>query len=239
MRADLSEPRAAVDWAVAQLETLGARIGAWLQSRPYEITTDFDPERGKNVIRYRIKTPPLILNAEAGAITNSIRTGLDLLASALAKCNGFPDPKDVYFPISASAAEFKNSGSKKIKRLSAGDQAIIEALAPYQGGNDLLFAFHQMDIIRKHRALLTVYRDRHFLLSGTGLDAIFADELPPPERPKDKSILARTNPSTTDCQIELAIEVTLAGAEPLSAKPVVPALREFASLVYSVIARFE
>jgi hypothetical protein len=238
---DLLEPRASVDWAVAQLETLAGRIKAWEEKRPYELVTYFDAERGKYAFKYAVGNPlPLLINAEAGAIINSIRSSLDILAVALAKRHGAANVKDVSFPVSASASVFAHSGVKSINRLSAQDRAVIEGLAPYKGGNDALHALHQMDITRKHRRLLTVHSDNiHFGLSGSALGAVWPYELPADERPEDKTILVWVDANPADCKAELAVEVTLARTEPLQPEPVVPALREFADLAYGIIDLFD
>jgi hypothetical protein len=47
-------------------------------------------------------------------------------------------------------------GGKFVKALPAKDRAIIESLKPYKGGNKLLYALHNLDIVRKHVRLLTV-----------------------------------------------------------------------------------
>jgi hypothetical protein len=107
--------------------------------------TYFDSERGKHAFKYAIRNPlPLLINAEAGAIINSIRSSLDILAVTLAKRHGATNVKDVSFPVSASASMFAHSGAKNIKRLSAKDRSTIEGFAPYKGGNDALYALHQI-----------------------------------------------------------------------------------------------
>lgn len=242
MTDDLLEPRAAVDWAIAQLEVTERRIETWRKECPYELFTYFDPEMGKKAIKHSEPPLPLIINAEAGAIVNSIRSSLDILAVALAARNGFVDSKDTYFPICGSVNDFidpLNGGLKKINRLSAQDRATIEHLRPYHGGNDMLYALHQMDIMRKHRKLLAVHVDKHFSLTGYFLDPIWAHELPPEKRPKDKTLLVWVGPDSLETHGELTVKVTLTRGEALPPAPVVPALREFCSLAYSVISLFE
>jgi hypothetical protein len=238
---DLADSRACVDWAVSQIDILTAHIDAWYQTNPYALTTHFDSKRGKNAFGYEIRNPlPPIINAEVGAIINSIRSSLDILAVTLAKRCGATNVKKVYFPISQSAADFGKSGVKKIKQLSSEQKEIIEGLSPYKGGNDLLYALHQMDIIRKHRYLLTVHSDNiHFELSGTELDVVWPHELPIEERPEERCILAWVNPHATDCKAELSVEVTLARIDPLQPEAPAPALMEFATLAYKIIDLFE
>jgi hypothetical protein len=167
MRDDLLDAQASVDWAVAQFEHLGRRLEAWRYEHPYSIFEEPDPEMGKKIIRLsNIKMPPRIINAEVGAIINSIRSSLDVLVNTLARRNisargdGHTCVKDARFPISSSRADFfegKHAGRKKIKRLSDVDRAIIESLEPWHGGyNDTLIILHELDIARKHHRLINV-----------------------------------------------------------------------------------
>lgn len=241
MSTDLLEPRAAVDWAVAQLKVTESRIEAWRESGAEEPITYFDPDMGKDAIKHREIDIPLILNAEIGTIINSIRSSLDILAVVLAARNGFPDDKETYFPICRCVYDFidpAHGGLKKIKRLSAQDRSIIEGLGPYQGGNDYLWALHQMDVTRKHRKLLSVHWNIDLGVGGKGLDPVYPFDLPDSRRPKDQTILMWVNPGTLDTQPELTIEITLARGETLPPAPVIPSLREFCGLAYSIINRF-
>jgi hypothetical protein len=242
MRDDLlREPIAAVDWAIAQLEITKSRVEAWCKPMPYTLVTELDPKMGKKAIKYLPVDIPSVINVEAGVIINCIRSSLDILAVALAARNGFPNSKDTYFPICGSVNDFVDpldGGLKKIKRLSDRDRTIIERLAPYQGGNDMLYALHQMDITRKHRKLLTAHCDLQFSLGGTNIAPIWSHELPIEERPEDKTILAWINPGAPDAYAGLTVEVSLARGETLAPAPVAPALREFCSLAYWIIGLF-
>jgi hypothetical protein len=240
MRDDLLEARAAVDWAKAQVKVTQRRIEAWRESSPYGLR--IDSEKGKKIIKYIPTDLPVIINVEAGVIVNSIRSSLDILAVALAARNGFPNSKDTYFPICGSVNEFidpLSEGLEKIKRLSPQDRATIERLMPYDGGDDMLYALHQMDITRKHRRLLVVHSDLDFSLGGYCIKPIWPRELPVNERPKDPTILAWINPDSPDVYAELTVEVRLALGKVLQTAPVAPALRGFCSLAHSIIDRFD
>lgn len=155
MRDDLRDAQAAIDWAVDQMPTLQRRIADWADS----YSTRMSIENGKKAYYVTANPVPAIINAETGSIINSIRSSLDLLASALAARNGHVGSRQVYFPVCKSLAEFQNAksgGKAKIKNLCAADQAVIESLRPYKGGDDLLFALHELDIMRKHRRLVAV-----------------------------------------------------------------------------------
>jgi hypothetical protein len=80
MRTDLLDAQAAVDWAVEQMPMLQKRIEDWADSYSTRIAVEDD----KKAYYLRANPVPAIINAETGSIINSIRTSLDLLASALA-----------------------------------------------------------------------------------------------------------------------------------------------------------
>ncbi len=158
---DLLDAKAAVDWAVAQLDVLENRIVAWREDKPYTITIDANSEPSKKLYRLtEVKPIPPAINAETGAIIHSIRSSLDILACTLAARHGNPDSRSTHFPIWKSEAEFLNTKSrphKYIKGLSQIDQAVIKNLRPYSGGNDTLYALHELDLTRKHRRLLNTF----------------------------------------------------------------------------------
>ena len=87
MQPDLAGAYAAVDWAISQIEVLDQRINQWIESRPYNAVTEPDGDTPYNIIKARFQGNPLplVVNAEAGAIINMIRSSLDILAVTLAE----------------------------------------------------------------------------------------------------------------------------------------------------------
>jgi hypothetical protein len=211
MRDDLLEPLACVDWT-------GDETWQVSECEPF----------------------PLLIQAEAGAIINSLRSALDVLANKLAERNGHLGKKDVYFPVCGSSSDFEGRGRKKIKRLSAADQIIIESLQPYHGGDNclLLFALHNMDNARKHRSLIKAASSA----AGFG---VYRFGLRPDidklmrSRPLDKGYVLARGVADPDCQIQVRIEITLREAGVLTDKEAIGALRELARLVDSIIWLFD
>lgn len=241
MRDDLLDAYACIDWAVAQLDIFHERIGAWRDSRPYAVAGKKNPQSGEDVWHVEVVEPiPRIINAEAGAIINSLRSSLDLLANKLAERHGHIGKKDVYFPICASRADFQSRGRKKIKRLSATDQAAIECLQPYHGTDIplLLWSLHDLDVTRKHRQLVHAYSSPHGLsIYRYGSLPVELDELMRKELPDDGYVLPR-GPPNADYHIQIRIEVSLGYVGLLAAKPIETALRQLASTTKAVIDVF-
>lgn len=244
MRDDLLDAQAAIDWAKAQLQVLKGWIARWVRpNAPYVIIAEEDRGAREDVLKVEIRNPlPRIFNAEAGAIVNSIRSSLDLLANILAERNGQGGKEGVSFPICRSAGQFrlgKHAGRKAIKRLSRTDQAFIENLRPYEGGNDLLFALHHTDIMRKHRRLLDLVatpRNISYWEGAGGLRFVYrrGDQL------EHGTILARVPLGTSpNYRVHLRLEITLRNAGVVSGKPVIAALCDFASLAESIVQLFD
>jgi len=159
MRDDLSHAQASVDWAVARLPDLQERLDSWTSANVSVEIEDAPPPAGQNPVVATLKEPiPLAFSVEVGAYLNTIRSGLDLLATALAHRFGLPKPDKQSFPIAKSEAEFVKSKdiSKYIKGLHHRERCIIESLRPYPGGHPALYTLHRLDIMRKHRRLIDV-----------------------------------------------------------------------------------
>jgi hypothetical protein len=87
MRDDLLDAQAAVDWALAEIPLLQQGFIEWQRRNPYSVVQERDPETGENIAVTYDQPFPLTFNAWAGAIINSLRSSLDLLAAALARRN--------------------------------------------------------------------------------------------------------------------------------------------------------
>jgi hypothetical protein len=242
LRDDLLDPYACVDWAVAQLDVFGERIARWRNRCPYAVSGVKDPQSGEDVWQIEEVEPiPRVINAEAGAIINSLRSALDLLASKLAERNGHVGKKDVYFPVCLTIDAFRRDGRKKIKWLSAADQEAIELFQPYHGGDVhmLLWCLHDLDITRKHRQLVKAYSSPHGIgVYRYGSFSRAFDEIIRKQPPDDGYVFPR-GPANPHYQIQVRIEISLGYIGPLAAKPIVPALRELADTTKSILDQFD
>jgi hypothetical protein len=246
MRADLLPAQASIDWAVAQFPSFRDRIHSWLHKNIYVAIENPDPNVPNDVVVAVEKEPfPLSFMVEAGAYINAIRSSLDILAYALAVRHGVPKPDDCYFPVATSEKVFLSGGYKGaefVKGLPQDERAKIESLKPYQGGNNLLWAIHRLDIVRKHKRLIEpAIRPQTIVVSGWGLDlSNMFTPIGAHVSVHDKTVLgflakARRDDPKIDCTPFVAFnEPNLLGHQ-----PVIAALREFASLANSIIALFD
>lgn len=244
MRDDLLDSQAAIDWAVAQIPCLEERFVAYLGRRPYDIVMEPDPDQSGHVLLvfYSLGPPDAVLNAEVGAIINSLRTSLDLLFTALVERHtGVELGRDTYFPIVQDAPNFLGTIQKHEteNRLSQRDIAAIKNLKPYKGGNDTLYLLHRLDVRRKHRKLIEIRpRASSVRLPFYGPHTAVWSHM------EDKSILLRFPPGTdflptkdnTEVPIDIVIYEPSLGIE---YAPVIRVLRHCAETVQKIVASFD
>jgi hypothetical protein len=246
MNDDLLHAQASVDWPVTQLPAFKSRLDAWLNENIQVIVKELPADTPNNFVVAVQKAPlPLAFQVEAGAYVNAIRSSLDILASALANrhCKHLID--DAYFPIVNSAAIFASNhykGSKFIEALPKRERSIIESLKPYDGGNKLLYPLHLLDIVRKHKRLLSV----DILPAKLNIIGV---KMKGPFRPfisgwirsgDDETVIGLlTKGVVPNPQFKLTMQVSLSETTYLEHREIIATLREFASLANSIIKRFD
>jgi hypothetical protein len=249
MRDDLLDAQAAVDWAVSQIPVLQEALLEWQRGGPYLISGEHDPKSDGDIIVAAQKTPlPAIFNAGIGATLNSIRSALDLLASALAARNGEKPNRWRHFPIFDSLHDMIDpvlgiDRTERKKWLSQSERAAIKALSPYKGGDETIWPLHQLDILRKHERLLSTQPD---IISSLriGTDRFTVGGVAPLERIDDKAVLYRIAKDeffpTTESNTVLALEVTFNEVAPgLGGQHVIAVIRKFAARVSEIVSLFD
>jgi len=247
VRTDLLDAQACVDWAVDRLPDLETRINEWLRLNVVVEIEDAGSGVPNNVIvAIQREELPRSFNVEIGAYLNTVRS-LDILASALASRYRICAAENAYFPISKSEAAFRARGSNSanfVAGLPPVERSHLEALKPYHGGNEDLWSLHQLDIMRKHRRLLTVIAEPDFFsVEGGGVLQPFtplatgfmrADNVS--ERKVVLGLIAKAAPSY---QTKFAPYVAFDESAITGRKRIVRAPRDFAGLATSVIKLFD
>lgn len=241
MRDDLLDAQASVDWAVSQIPLFQEKITSWNRKRPYLIVPELDSDTGKNfAVAYSLGPLDPIINAEAGAIINGMRTALDLLAATLARRNGINPSQNTHFPIFSSEQCMIDplKGIEGKKWLSKGERTTIKSLSPYNGGDETLWPLHQLDIARKHYKLIDI---------GVHISDVwlaFYRAKAPRIRLDDKAILFEIPPGmhfvATEGNSNLTLEIMFDEARiGLSDAPAMPTMRKFASRSAEIIKMFD
>lgn len=251
MRADLLYAQASLEWAESNFPSFEERLNLWLKNN---IKTQIQYTQGDathDVIIAVEKSPfPLTFSAEAGALINSMRAALDILAFAIHERKPVCKPKDVYFPLAPSKDIWDNGkgfkGSEFVAGLGSTERSILEALKPYggDGGNFALYCLHQLDISRKHKRLLDL---RHIPKKLTLIGDFTQTEFVPLKNltgfvqvaGDNETILGLWAKGTAKPKIGYAPEILVTDAELGLEAPIMPMLGEFARQVNGVIQAFD
>ncbi len=242
MRSDLLAAQASIDWAKAQFPSFRQRTRSWLNEHVKIAFRDPNPDGPNNVIVAFTEEPlPLELSVEAGIYIHTLRSSLDILATALAYRYGIPNPEDHYFPVAVSERVFNSGGYKGIefiKGLPAAQRTLVEELKPYQGGNPLLWALHRLDILRKHKRLLEIgIWPGSMRVSGWGLRNGFST-VASFVSVNGETVLGLISKGA-QAQVQVAPEIAINETGLMPSQAFIVALHDFAKLATEIIARFD
>ncbi len=139
---------------------LQRQLRAFLDSGPYKVGARHDV-RTRKLIYYvmSVEPTPDCLPLIAGDVIQNLMSALDHLAYKIV-CSDTgdnpPNPNWIYFPIADDFQKYEAKKGGKMLGAVRDTFAAIDALKPYKGGNDLLWALYRLNNIEKHRLLLTV-----------------------------------------------------------------------------------
>jgi hypothetical protein len=244
MRADLSNAIGAVEWGESQLPILASRFRTWEAENVQLMAVDLNSPFGKiAAIASAKENLPAIFHAEVGAIIGTFRSALDLLGAALAARNGISPSRDTHFPVFRSLQDMIDplDGIERKKWLSAAEISIIKSLRPYEGGNDLLWSLHQLDILRKHeRLIICVANPRIDFAVGKGLHfpSYLLSDAPNLE---DKPKMFEYPRDAPKPQAQISVDITFdeISLPAVYRKSLLPTLVDFQGLVQGIIDLFD
>ena len=143
--------------AQKHMTELKEEILAFFASKPFSVVREVEAATGDIVHKVRIKQEvPTEFAAIIGDVIHNLRTALDYLAWQMVVVNGGIPSRDTGFPITKDAASFQTDLGKKLKGASPKALRFVQRLRPYQGGDDVLWMLHSLDITDKHKLILSV-----------------------------------------------------------------------------------
>jgi hypothetical protein len=146
-----------IDRAKQHLEELQKEIDTFFKLQPYKVSTKREPQT-KRLIYYLtdVISVPNKISLISGDVIQNLRSALDHLAYDLfvKENNGTVSATHIYFPIGKDFQTYEKL--KKTKGIPSEKLITIDSIKPYKGGNDTLWKIHALNIIDKHRQLMTV-----------------------------------------------------------------------------------
>lgn len=149
----LHDCRLKIDRAKEHIRALDEAIAAFLGTKPYAGVPRYSTER--DVTEFVLETLPEVpkkFSLYIGDAAHNLRTALDYLAVALVRSTGAAT-KNIYFPITETAAKYKADSAGKTKGMPPEAKAFIDQMQPYGDGNYWFWALHNLDVIDKHHLL--------------------------------------------------------------------------------------
>lgn len=144
---------AKLDWAKQHIDKLKAALRRFHDANPVSTFTKTDPKSG--YLSYYVRDIPAVpaeIQLILGDVLYSLRGALDYLACGLVPVVT-PDTK---FPVAHSAKIYKSTLDRVVPAIGKDALKVLDSIHPYQGGDLLLWQLHKLNIIDKHRLLLTV-----------------------------------------------------------------------------------
>jgi hypothetical protein len=163
-------PEAKVERALEHLEALDLGCKTFLESEPYDVPVNYEPDLGCHVLRLSVREkPPLRLSAIVGDIVHNLRSSLDhavwLLAGekrSFAELHKERVLNKIYFPITYSPKSFRTHTVMGFINDDA--RTVLEKLQPYHRPKPKL---HPLAVLNK-----LWNTDKHRVVHGgfAGLD---------------------------------------------------------------------
>lgn len=238
MARDLAEVYARLDWCSRKIEALEQKANHFHSYAYQAIQRPLRTGHTALIVK-NASAIPIEFCIEAGVICNELRASLDQLACCLAvRHNPNCSLDKISFPISKSASAFAGDGKRKIKKLSPADQAKIEALKPYHGGYDLLFALHRTDLTRKHIQLVGVAPNLGDVNIGSGAFTSGTSFRASGTIPEFGEItLAILGPGSS-ANIQVNVDICFNSPHEIAGRPIIHTLRDFAKATKDIIELF-
>jgi hypothetical protein len=247
--------------AKKHLRDLELASEGFFKTNPYMVSVNDNPEAGKRQHTVTRADPlPGCIPLIAGDVIHNARSALDHLIRQLIIANNRnpEDPKysRAAFTVWRSEAAYKANRPGDAKGISQAALDVYYGLKPYKGGNDALWRIHQLDIVDKHRLLLTIaaahrnviidFANTVRKLTESGPDWMQdVPSMPLALIPADRPVIAPGvvlfgAPLGDDANDDVKITIQIALSEPqvVEGEPVIPTLSQLIDYVEQVVALF-
>lgn len=247
------------DWAKKHVHNFEAAVDSFRESNPHSIRRSHDVQAGQYV--YYVEAVPVVpddLSFMLGDAIHNLRSTLDHLACALVIASGSEPNSKTAFPIFDTPEAFSEMSRGKVPGLGKMALETLDRVQPYKKGwGNWAWQLHKLDIIDKHRLLLTVstipvarsilpsektaYNNGKTIIGPTSLffrQMVLADSAPVIETVKAGHELARFPASEEYEKVGFAFDIAIDEAEVVKGMPTFLLLRKFSSEVLNVINDF-
>lgn len=147
-----------VSRAKYHLSDLEQAISAYFATNPYVVGTKIE-DNTRRLVYYlvSVKETPESIMSITGDILHNLRSALDHLAYQLFIAAGgtHAGSRHIQFPIVDNIGGYEKAKTNLLQGLATNAIAAVDAIKPYNGGNDVLWRLHKLENIDKHRTIIT------------------------------------------------------------------------------------
>lgn len=193
-----------------------------------------------------LKPIPESISLGIGDAVHNLRSSLDHLAWQLVEAGGGTPGSRTAFPICHgrnAAQQFSSAiGQGELKRMVPGAQKVLNAVQPYVTEDDTLWHIHHLDIVDKHRLIVTAVLRMTSWVANVDIGSIAFDrDNPVPLVLGDEisNIPTSTYERTGHKNFELRADIAFGEREISENKPVLEILGRMADLTSQIIRKFE
>jgi hypothetical protein len=240
--------------AKEHFNALNAEVKAFKAGKTHEVFLDEESEPGVKIYKFRhIKKIPVEWSGIIGDIVHNAVSALDSLATSLVIQAGFDSEEiiqNTYFPIHWREGDLSTGKTKAFfERVGPDVEKLIRFLEPYRRGRgDALWRLHRLDIIDKHRTILTAGIDLHGAVYEWPVplgEAKLPDRTiyrPKPSFPlKDGDEIARTTffEPHFEAKARFTFDIAFAETKVVDGDPVIARLKQLVSLADGIVELFD
>lgn len=167
-------PKLKIERAKGHILDLETAIKAFLNTNPYGLAREVDPQTGENVYRVLVKeSVPITLSGIIGDAVHNLRSVLDYLACDLIRANGQSNAEHGGLPIRERSKRLKAGTVSKIKGVSAKAERLILRLKGCNGWNTPMFRLNMLDVFDKHNCIVPVAAATVQITAKVGVPGMF------------------------------------------------------------------
>lgn len=145
-----------IERAYQHITDIETRFDKFLEAEYYPFVGNSDTDRGNKALEFiKTKSIPVVIPLIVGDAIHNTRAALDLVVSQIEREKTGEGSEFAKLPFGKTRDALVGTVNGSIKKFSPVlADFIIDVIKPYRGGNDFLYALHDLDIRDKHRLIV-------------------------------------------------------------------------------------
>lgn len=252
----LAVAKSKINRAKSLIDDFDREIRRFFDTNGYDIVSNLNLDRTEQVWRFRLRNKDTSdLSVSAGLILHMLRSPLDNIVNEIAFQHS--GKRSVAFPFGKNIHAFEERAREKTKNLPSDAVDLIYGLKPYGGGNELLWAVHDLNVDDKHPGLtavghvqgmemgaLKVFNGQLLVMGNRWGQHLHAEGYAPKffaieAMSDDPEFLTTTPGARVECECQPTFQITFDKLRGHKREPAVAVLKQMRDIVESIVLTFE